>query len=128
MNLHGIVKGCVGAINPNLPLTITLSKGQYITQPDGTKVPAPSNQFCCIGQVQPLSSSDLQHLSGINITSASRAIYIEGDIEGVLRISQKGGDTIVMPDGSIWLTTQVIENWDLANGWCKVAATLQNGA
>jgi hypothetical protein len=76
-------------------------------------------------QVQALTGRDLQQIDGLNLQGTRRAIYIEGDIEGIVRPTQQGGDLITTPDGSIWLVAMVLETWP---NWCKVAVTLQNGS
>jgi hypothetical protein len=40
-------------------------------------------------------------------------------------VAQKGGDLITLPDGTLWLTVQVLEDFSVTSGWVKVAATLQ---
>jgi hypothetical protein len=74
-------------------------------------------------QLQPLTFQDLMHLDGMNIQGSQRALYVQGAFNGVVRPTQKGGDLVTLPDGKIWLTTHVLEQWP---DWCKFAVTLQN--
>ena len=55
---------------------------------------------------------------------------MQGDIEGLLRTSGRGGDLITMPDGTVWLVVMVLEAWGQNTGktggnWCKCAVTVQ---
>lgn len=77
------------------------------------------------GDVQELSQRDLRQLEGINVQGSQRSIYLNGIVSGVVRVTQQGGDLITLQDGSVWLTTSVLERWDV--GWVKVSVTLQNG-
>ncbi len=65
-------------------------------------------------------------MQGLNLNGEKRSIYVSGDWKGVARASQQGGDIITMPDGTVWLVVQVLENWFSTAGWAKVAAVLQN--
>jgi hypothetical protein len=79
-------------------------------------------------QVQPLGWRDLQQLDGLNLQGTRRKIYIHGEIDGIVRSENKGGDLIVVASGvnvGTWLVAQVLEAWP---DWCCVAVTLQNGA
>jgi hypothetical protein len=74
-------------------------------------------------QIQALSFRDLAQLEGINLNGERRAVYFNGAVAGVMRWSKKGGDLLIFPDGSLWLTALVLEQWP---NWCKVACTRQN--
>jgi hypothetical protein len=127
MNLHGIVSGVIGAINPFVLCTVKRSTG-YTTQADGTQVPQYAT-FTASVQVQALSNDDLQHLDSLNIQGIRRAVYLTGEVENVVRVAQEGGDLLifpqgVMPEGTTWLCTQVLEQWP---DWRKIAIVLQVG-
>lgn len=125
MNLHGIVSPYVAAVNPFVSVTIYPSVG-YTTSPDGTRVPAYGASVTVPGQVQSLTYNDIQQLNGLNIAGERRAIYLNGDTEGLVRALNKGGDIVVFPDGSTWLVAYVLENWNPQDGWVKIAVTLQD--
>ena len=76
------------------------------------------------GQVQSLSSRDLRQLESLNIQGSLKAVYFYGSIDAIVRPTSKGGDLLILPDGSTWLTTVKLEDWP---DWCKVAVTLQDG-
>lgn len=125
MNLHAIVSGAIGAVNPHVSATMQVSTG-YTTNPDGSRNPT----YVVVtgtAQVQALTYKDLAQVDGINQSGAARGIYFYGDIVGVLRARNKGGDIIALTDGpnvGNWLVTHVLETWSV--GWCKCACVLQN--
>jgi hypothetical protein len=134
LNLHRIVSGAIGAVNPFVPATVQVSAG-YTTNPDGSRTP--NYTTLAIGaQVQALTYNDLVHLDGLNIQGVRRAIYTNGSIMGLVRIDAKGGDVItfapgLLPEGDAWLCATVLEQWsDGSNGasFCKICITLQNGS
>lgn len=124
MNLAAIVGPVVGAVNPRVPLTLQTSTG-WTTEPDGSRVPSYAAPVTVTGQVQALTYRDLQQVEGLNLNGTRRAIYLFGEVDATVRVSQKGGDLITDAAGNVWLTALVLEQWP---GWCKVAATLQNGS
>jgi hypothetical protein len=87
-----------------------------------------STVFQTIGQLQPMSSRDLEQLDGINLGGNKMSLYVNGDINGVVRYRFKGGDLVDLPDGSVWLVSQQIEGWNMTAGWTKAALTLQDGS
>ncbi len=123
MNLHGIVSGAISAINPFVFATVQVSTG-YTTNQDGSRVPTYST-IVVSAQVQALQYNDIVQLDGLNIQGVRRKIYLTGDIESLIRISNKGGDILTMPDGTVWKVVLVFEHWD---SWVAVAVTLQDGA
>lgn len=81
-----------------------------------------------LAQVQPLTNRDLQQIEGLNLGGDKKAVYITGDVEGVIRVRLKGGDLVDLPDGSVWLVTQTLESFDTTAGWTKFCIVLQDGA
>jgi hypothetical protein len=125
MNLHSVVGPIVGAVNPNLAATIQLSNG---TTKDAAfkQIPAYLAAQAVTVQMQPLGYKDLLQVEGINVGGGKlRAFYLSGNAQAVSRVAQKGGDLITLPDGTLWLTVQVLEDFSVTSGWVKVAATLQ---
>lgn len=121
MNLNMIAAGVVGAINPPTSLEIYLSDGSQ-TLDDGTRAPKYLEPVTRSGQVQPLSSKDIEHLDALNIQGVQHTVFINGRVDGLIRAENKGGDIIIFPDGSQWLVNLVLEYW---NDWVKVAVTQQ---
>lgn len=130
MNLHAIAAPAIAAVNPPVSCVLQVSTG-YTTAADGTQVPSYATVTGVWADVQPLTWSDMQKLGGMNLQGTRRKIYLSGNTEGVDRQAIKGGDLIQMPNmpdfpgPTTWLVAQVLE-W--FQGWCSVAATLQNGS
>jgi hypothetical protein len=126
VNLFGITANVISAVNPLAPVQLQYSLGTYTTTSAGKRVPNYSSPPTSMSaQVQPLSSGDLRLLDSLNLGGASRAIYVYGKLQSVIRLTQQGGDLITMPDGTIYLTVLVMEQW---SDWARVAAKLQNGS
>lgn len=121
MNLNGIVAGIVGAVNAQQRIIVRVSDG-YETGANGRQIPKYLPPVYVLGQIQSLTFRDLQQTEGLNLQGEQRAIYVNGRVDGLIRPDGKGGDLIIFPDGSEWLTTLVLEHW---LDWTKVAATLQ---
>lgn len=124
MNLHQLVRGAIGAVNPEVPLGLQVSTG-YATDDAGKRTPSYAPSVTVLGQVQSLTFRDIMQLDGLNLQGTRRAIYLNGQVEGLVRPDNKGGDLITDPDGKVWLVALVLEAWA---DWCKVAVTLQNGS
>ena len=125
MNLRGLANKYTRLTNNNIQVNWVQSTG-YVTNDAGKRVPT-SITLTVDAQVQALSTSDLQHIDGLNITGVMRTVYLYGNAAGVLRADQIGGDILrfpEVPNGTIrnWLITQVVETW---SDWCHVIVTLQ---
>lgn len=121
MNLHNIVSGAIGAINPFQAANVQYSNG-YTTAADGSQVPSYIEVDNVQVQVQALTAKELQHLASLNIQGVMKALYLNGNSQGVVRPLGQGGDLFTLVSGT-WLVTTVLETWD--TGWCKVAVMLQ---
>ena len=121
MNLHQIVRGAITSVNPDIPVQVKISTG-YTTTPAGKRIGTYAPPVAMTAQVQALTSTDLRKLEGLNIQGSMRTIYLSGSLDGVSRVKQKGGDLVTLPDGTVYLTTMVLEQWP---DWVKVACTLQ---
>lgn len=120
MNLHGIVSGAVGAVNPQIKAMLSVSAGNVVG-PDFVQVPAYLRPKAVMIQVQALSGKDLAQLDSLNIQGSTQAVYVSGDVEGVVRPDNKGGDLLVF-NHQIWLTTAVLERWP---DWVKISIVRQ---
>lgn len=105
--------------------TGTGGAGTYQIAPGGQTVAseAMTTSLSVEAQVQALTFRDIQQVEGLNLQGTQRAMYLYGDVEGLVRPTGQGGDLITMADATVWLVTHVLETWP---GWCKVAVTLQN--
>lgn len=125
MDLHGIARGVVSAVNPEVAGTVRISDG-YTQTEDGKQVPKYLGAQAVNLQVQPLTTGQLRHLDALNIQGVKRRIYVHGRLDGVVRPLLKGGDLIFISQGinqGMWLVVENLEQWA---DWCCVAATLQN--
>jgi hypothetical protein len=122
MNLRGIANGVTSSVNPNVPLVVQISTG-YTTAANGQRSPSYAAPVTVQGQVQALSNKEIQHLDALNIQDARNAIYVNGQLNGLVREENMGGDLITDPAGNVWLVAIVLENWP---DWCKVAVVRQN--
>src|ERR1700724_2340004 len=111
MNLHAVVAGAIAAVNPHQPAIFQLSTGPGPTNPDGSRLATYSDPITVTAQVQALTTQDLRHLEGLNIQGSQRTIYLSGMVNAAQRVSMLGGDLVTLQDGTIWLTTAVIEAW-----------------
>lgn len=131
MNLHALVAGAIGVVNPFQTVTVQQSTGAT-KNADYTLTPTYST-LSAQAQIQALSGKDLRQIDGLNLQGTLVAIYFYGEVAGIIRASQKGGDLITIASGiyaGTWLATQVLEQWSDGGpaSWCKIVATLQNGA
>lgn len=127
MNLHNIVSGAIGAINPNIYGSIQVSNG-YTTTGSGKRVASYNAPINVQIQMQALTFDELKQVDGLNIQGEKHGMYMNGNFNGVNRPNQQGGDLVTLSDGSIWLTVLVLENWNFTSGWTKIAVTRQNNA
>jgi hypothetical protein len=80
-----------------------------------------------LGQVQPITWRDLQQLDGVNLGGVKWKIYLNGEVDAIVRPERKGGDLIVISSGrhqGTWLVAQVLEQFP---DWCCAAIVQQNG-
>lgn len=99
MNLHQIASGSVGSVNPFVPLRIRVSTG-YATNADYSRAPTYAAVQTVPGQVQSLTFDDLKQIEGLNIQGTRRAVYINGRVDGLVRLENKGGDLVEVPGAS----------------------------
>jgi hypothetical protein len=120
MDLRGIANGAIQPINGNILVTWTRPDGTFLTDAAGHRT-ANVTTSTVAAQVQALSANDLQHIDGLNIQGIKRAVYLYGDVQGIVRSDQKGGDILTF-SGHDWRVVQVLETW---HQWCKVVVVMQ---
>ncbi len=120
MNLHSVVSGAVGSINPFVGAQMLVSLG-HSTNAAGHRLPVYADPLDVEVQFQPLSYTDLQKISGLNLQGIVKTAYVNGNFEGVNRRRQKGGDQLIVND-EVWLIVQPLEEWP---DWCKFVVNLQ---
>jgi len=121
MNMHALVAGKIARINPLQPVSVQLSQSS-MTATDGSRIPAFSQPIGVMGQVQDLQQRDLRQLEQMNVQGSQRTVYLNGEVDAIVRFSQKGGDLLTLMDESIWLTTAILEQWP---DWVKCSITQQ---
>jgi hypothetical protein len=119
MNLHSIVSGAIGTVNPLIPVVIKQSTG-YATNPDGTQVPVYA-VINTTGQQQALSGGDIYRLNSLNVQGVTTKMYVTGNYEGVFRVLGKGGDLLTF-GGRTYLVAAVLERWP---DWSALALIMQ---
>jgi hypothetical protein len=133
LNLHGLVRGAIGAVNPDVTGQWLVSTG-YTQDASYAQVPAYADPLDVQMQVQPMTGKDLSHPSMLNVQGVKRSVYLYGNGQGVVRVDAKGGDLLKFPQvqgGQVytWLVVAVLETWTPdAAGWCKVGVVLQTDA
>lgn len=127
MNMHGIVAGYIGAVNPLITIQIKASTG-YTKDASFKPVPSYAAPVDVVAQVQALTFSDLRQLDSLNIQGNRRGLYLPAPSwNAVSRVDVEGGDLARFPEWPgaperVWLLAHVLENWP---DWVKVAVTLQ---
>jgi hypothetical protein len=119
MNLHSIVSGIIGAVNPQQPVTIRQSAGAAPAA-DGKLEPA-YRTVQTTGQLQPVTGGDIQRLNSMNVQGVTAKMYLTGNFGALIRATGKGGDLILF-GGKTYLVSAVLERWP---DWCCVALTMQ---
>lgn len=130
INLRGIANSAIQQINPNQLIKISAPNG-YTVDPD-TLLQMPSyTQLTAQGNIQALTSDDLDQMSGLNIEGTLRAVYLYGNWGGVLRPDGQPNTILTLTTNESgttkereWNVFRVLEMWST---WCKVAVVLQAG-
>lgn len=120
MNLHEIVRGAIGAINPEISVRIRVSTGAT-EDASGRTVPGYAQSIDTVGQKQDLSGPDIYRLQAQNIQGVVCKMYLNGNYEGLFAVLGKGGDLLVF-GGQTYLVAKVLERWP---DWCCLALTMQ---
>lgn len=126
MNLRGMANGLTQGVNPNQTITWLQSAG-YTTDATGKQIAAYAPVQYVQAQVQALSGGDLKHAELMNMQGVMRTVYLYGNVQGIVRADQAGGDLLQFPEvpggpARNWLVTQVVETWP---DWAHVIVTLQ---
>ena len=112
--------------NPNLTILWGQNQG-YTVDNTGHRTPT-ITQVPIQAQVQGISASDMKHVDALNITGVVRSVHMFGNVQGVVRADQKGGDILQFPEVPNspvrnWMVFQVMETFAT---WTRVLVLLQN--
>ena len=126
MNMHGLVRGAIQAVNPDIAIDYYQSNG-FTQNASFEQVPAYVAVKGITGNAQALTNKDLKHEDLVSLQGTLRAVYCYGNIQGIVRPDNKGGDLMRFPQvpggtKQTWLVVTVLETWP---DWCKVAVVLQ---
>jgi hypothetical protein len=131
MNLRALANAATQLINPNIPVVVKLPVGITIDPLTRRQVPGYAD-VSVLGQVQALDGDDLKHMAGLNIQGTLRAVYLYGNVGGVIRPDQQPSARLVFTTNESgvtkareWSVFKVLEAWP---DWCKVAVVYQNEA
>ena len=118
MDLRGIANQVSTTVNPNILVTWQPSAG-FAIGAAGKQQPQYGAGIVGPAQVQALDNDTLKHVDKLNIQGSIRALYMRGNLAGVIRPDSKGGDLITIPLQAnappllvgTWLTVKVLESW-----------------
>jgi hypothetical protein len=120
VNLHQLVRGVVGAVNPDIPVSVMPSTGS--TEDDtGRSIPSYGTTIQTTGQKQSVTGRDIERFQQQNIQGVTCKMHLNGNYEGLFRVLGKGGDLLQF-EGRTYLVASVMERWP---DWCCVALTMQ---
>lgn len=127
INLHGVVRGAITSVNSDIPISYLQSSGNSVSD-TGKQTPTYAAPVTIMGQVQPVTGSQIRKYSFLQAQGTYKSVHLYGDIEAIQRVSQGGGDLLkfpIVPGGPVytWLVSKVDETWN--TGWCRVIVTLQ---
>lgn len=121
MNLHGLVRGPIGYVNPDALVQWLASTGPSTATGGYTTATfaAPVN---VVAQVQPVGTGDIKKYDFLQGQGIYRAVYLYGAKSGIDRLEAKGGDKLVFSaikgqGARTWLVKAVDEQWP---DWCRV--------
>jgi hypothetical protein len=126
INVRALANQAIQTVNPDTDIVLVRSTG-YTTDANYRRQPTTVTQNVK-GNVQGLSAKDLQHVDGLNIEGVLRSVHLYGNVQGVVRPNDAGGDVLRFPEvlgGPVrdWRVVSVLETWAT---WCRVVVALQN--
>ena len=111
MNLHGIISGAVGAVNPRMLISYSACTSIITVTPGGPRTPTYLPATNITAQVQELTTGDLKHVDDLNMSGLKRKLWSSQIMNGIDRAAGLGGDKVVLPDGTTWLVVQILEKF-----------------
>lgn len=131
-NLHGLVRGAINSVNPDIAVAWIVSTGATVDEA-GKITPGYAAPVNLKAQVQAVSGADLRKYQFLQGQGVFRAVYMYANPDAINRLESKGGDLLQFPQyptGPVrtWLVVKVDEPWTAGNGslaWCRVIVALQ---
>jgi hypothetical protein len=131
-NLHGLVRGAINSVNPDIAGQWLVSTGNTVAT-GGKQTPTYATAVPVKLQVQGVRGSDLKKYDFLQAQGVYRAVYMFGNPDAINRLVQKGADLLTFPQyptGSActWLVSAIDEPWTSGNGnlaWTRLIVTLQ---
>jgi hypothetical protein len=129
LDLHAEVRGAINSSNSDIPMQYLQSTGSTVSTA-GKPTPTYAAPVTVQGQVQPIGGQDLKKYPFLQVQGVYRSIHLFGNVAGIIRGSQTGGDLLQFADptetnGTVytWLVRAVPETWN--TGWCRVLVSRQ---
>lgn len=131
-NLHGLVRGAINSVNPDIAGNWIISTGTVIAV-GGKSNPTYAAPSPVKLQVQGVRGSDLRKYDFLQGNGIYRAVYMFSNPDAINRLVQKGADLLTFPQyprGPVctWLVSAIDEPWTSGNGilaWTRIIVTLQ---
>lgn len=127
INVRAAANTAIQAVNPNEGGWLYVSTGFTIDPATRKQVPSFAPSLPVRLQIQAVDGPNLRHLDGLNIEGIVRSVHMWGNVLGIERVSQKGGDLLYfrdVPTGTlrVWKVVKVVETW---RDWCHLIVNLQ---
>jgi hypothetical protein len=131
-NLHGLVRGAINSVNPDIKGNWLVSTGTTIDDA-GASAPQYAAAVPVKCQVQAVRGGDLRKHSFLQDQGVYRVVYMYANPDAINRELQKGADLLTFPQypkgpAVTWLVRAVDEPWTSGNGnlaWARVIVSLQ---
>jgi len=115
IDVRAIANTAIQSINGDVSVTIRKNTG-YTIGAGRRQSPTYSN-ITGMAQVQALDNKDLMKLEGLKLQGNSRALYLKGNLHGIIRAESLGNDMVIY-DSKVWIIVKVLETWPT---WTKAA-------
>lgn len=127
INVRAAANKAIQVVNPNEGGWLYTSTGFTVSPTTKKQVPSYAAPEAVRLQIQAVDGPNLRHLDGLNIEGLVRSVHMWGNVLGIERVSQKGGDLLYfrdVPTGTlrVWKVVKVIETW---RDWCHLIVNLQ---
>jgi hypothetical protein len=131
-NLHGLVRGAINSVNPDIAGQWLVSTGTSVDDA-GKSAPTYADAVPVKCQVQAVRGGDLRKHSFLQDQGVYRVVYMFANPDAINRLESKGGDLLKFPQyprgpARTWLIRAVDEPWTAGNGslaWARVIVSLQ---